>query len=228
MSSSSARSEVRRQDSGLALRIAAGAAALIGIQALAYWTTVVAGDSGPAALAPLAVPAAVALFAGWRRGPLALVAVLAALAVIAAAATAWPQAERVIPLASHLAICGGLAWLFGRTLTAGREPLVTQMSRQVHGTLPPAIVAYTRNVTRAWALFFSAAGAISALLFAAASQTVWSAFANLLFFPLVVLMFLVEYGYRTVRHREFRHATLTESIGAFRRVRARPSDAGHP
>ncbi|HEY7761076.1 MAG TPA: hypothetical protein VIA64_16795 [Burkholderiales bacterium] len=159
----------------------------------------------------------VALRAGaWLVG-------LAAYQVLAhwAATTAhgWPPAARILPLLPQLAICLGLAWMFGRTLLAGREPLVTRMARSVHGGLPAPIVAYTRNVTLAWTLFLSAMAVTSALLFLLAPLDVWSLFANVLFFPLVGLMFLAEYAHRILRYRWFAHASIAQSVAAFRRQR---------
>jgi uncharacterized membrane protein len=138
---------------------------------------------------------------------------------LATAALGWPPAARALLLLPQLAICLALAWMFGRTLRAGREPLVTRMSRSVHGALPAAIVAYTRNVTLAWTLFLSAMAVTSVLLYLLAPLPVWSLFANVLFFPLVGLMFLAEYAHRILRYRWFSHASIVQSVAAFRRQR---------
>ena len=226
MSSSSARGEPREGSGRPAgLRIAAGLIGLICIQVLAYWD---AAGSTRGAFPSLALPGALALLAGWRCGPLALLAAVVGVVAAGLAAGTWPQVERLVPLASHVSICAAFAWLFGRTLLPGREPLVTQMARLVHGSIPPPIVAYARNVTWAWTLFFIAMGAVSMLLFVLAPLPAWSAFANLLLLPQVGLMFLAEYGYRTLKHRWFSHATLAQSIGAFRRLRTGASDARLP
>jgi len=159
----------------------------------------------------------VALRVGAGLAGLAAYQVLAHWA--ATTAQGWPPAARILPLLLQLAICLGLAWMFGCTLLAGREPLVTRMARSVHGVLPAAIVAYTRNVTLAWTLFLSAMAVTSALLYLLAPLPVWWLFANVLFFPLVGLMFLAEYAHRILRYRWFPHDSIAQSIAAFRRQR---------
>jgi uncharacterized membrane protein len=141
----------------------------------------------------------------------------------ATAAHGWPPAARILPLLPQLAICLGLAWMFGRTLLPGREALVTRVSRSVHGALPAAIVAYTRRVTLAWALFLSAMAVASALLYLLAPLEVWSLFANVLFLPMVGLMFLAEYAYRILRYRWFAHASIAQTVAAFCRQRSSDS-----
>jgi len=62
-----------------------------------------------------------------------------------------------LPLAGNLA----LAWHFGITLRAGREPLITRYTRLEHGEVPAGLARYTRLLTLLWTIFF--------LLFAAAN-----------------------------------------------------------
>ena len=107
-----------------------------------------------------------------------------------------------------------LAW-FASSLRPGREALVTSLARQVRGSLEPDVAAYTRNVTRAWCVFF-AAQPRSALLLAFAPTAIWSWFVNILDLPLVGLMFLGEYAFRVRRFRHGKPATLAQTIKAFR------------
>jgi uncharacterized membrane protein len=216
MSSSTAASEARTDG----MRAAVALLALIGYQGCAHWVAVAAASGRIATLAPFALPAVIALWGGWRRGVAAAGAVLASLAVVLAMAATWPPASRALPLLSQLAICLGLAWVFGRTLLPGREPLITRVASQVHGTLTPPIARYTRNVTLAWCAFLTAMAGTSGLLFALVSIEAWSLFANVLFLPLVLLMFLAEYAYRVLRYPWFRQVTLLQSIQAFHRHRA--------
>ncbi len=166
---------------------------------------------------PGGAPAGVALRVAAGLAGLAAYQALAHWA--ATAAQGWPPATHALLLLPQLAICLALAWMFGGTLLAGREPLVTRMARSVHGALPAAIVAYTRKVTLAWTLFLSAMAAASVLLYLLAPLPVWSLFANVLFLPLVGLMFLAEYAYRILRYRWFSHASIVQSVAAFRRQR---------
>lgn len=115
----------------------------------------------------------------------------------------------------HTAIYLSLLWLFGRTLVRGREPLITSFARRIHGSLPPAMEAYTRQVTLAWCVFFIAQPVISAVLFTWAALDSWSLFVNVLNLPLVALMFAIEYLYRLARHRDFPHASIMKGVQMF-------------
>jgi uncharacterized membrane protein len=118
----------------------------------------------------------------------------------------------------HLAINLFMLWLFGHTLRRGREALITRVARQVHGSLPDDVAAYTRRVTWAWCIFFTCVVTVSALLFLVAPLPVWSLFANLLNLPLVASMFLSEYAWRLWRHPQFARASLPEIVQAFRKL----------
>lgn len=125
----------------------------------------------------------------------------------------------------HAVIYLSLLWLFGRTLWRGKEPLVTRLARRVHGTLPAELTAYTRRVTYAWCIFFAAQMAVSALLFTFAPLEIWSLFINVLNVPLLVLMFIGEYGYRLIRHRDFPQASFYDGIRAFSNDAVRSASA---
>src|SRR5688572_6735921 len=49
---------------------------------------------------------------------------------------------------------GWLAWFFGRTLLAGREPLITRIARVSDPGLAPALCRYTRRLTAVWCGYF--------------------------------------------------------------------------
>lgn len=115
----------------------------------------------------------------------------------------------------HSAINLFLLWLFGRTLMGEREPLITGFARRIHGTLPMHMELYTRRVTLAWCIFFAAQVLISAALFMTASLNPWSLFVNVLSLPLVVLMFVAEYGYRRMRYRNYPHVSILKGIQIF-------------
>jgi uncharacterized membrane protein len=92
----------------------------------------------------------------------------------------------------HALTYSGLLILFGRTLRPGQMPLVTRLSRQMHGPLPAAVDRYTRRVTWAWCLFCVGQLAGSALLYWLAPLAWWSVFVNILNTPLLAVMFLGE------------------------------------
>lgn len=124
----------------------------------------------------------------------------------------------------HAAIYLALCWMFGRTLLPAREPLITRLARQVHGTLPPRMEAYTRRATLAWGLFFGAQVAVSLGLLVYGTMDAWSLFVNRLNLPLLAAMFAGEYLYRIVRHPDFPHASIATAIGTF--VKDSPAASG--
>ena len=130
----------------------------------------------------------------------------------------------------HAAINLFLLWVFGRTLAGRGDSLITGFARRIHGTLPPHIETYTRRTTIAWCIFFGAQVAVSAGLYAFASLDSWSFFVNVLSFPLIALMFVLEYAYRVARFRDWPHSSMWKGIEAFvvQRKVARPDDAGSP
>ncbi len=152
--------------------------------------------------------------------PGALVAIVPLLGL--ALVMAWRASQRLVMLGLWLAACAMLygmsGWLlahyiwvfflqhagmyallcaaFGRSLQGGQTPMISRFARIVHGSLSPALVRYTRSVTWAWTLYFGGIAALSLLLFWLAPIAAWSAFANLLGIPLLVLMFAGEYAVR--------------------------------
>lgn len=111
-----------------------------------------------------------------------------------------------------------LALAFGRTLRADRVPLVSRFAASLHGRLSPALQRYTRQVTWAWTLYFSTMATLSLLLFWQAPIAIWSAFANLLALPLLVLMFAAEYAARLYFLIPSDRAGPIEAIRAYRRA----------
>lgn len=194
-------------------------AALLGYQTLVHWAVSSDPRSGLGELltiAPLAAALVWFLGRSWR-GRLGLAAlVLASVGgwIAWRAAGADPALVYVTP---HVGAYLFMLWLFGHTLMPGHEALVTRLARLVHGTLPEEIERYTRNVTRAWCLFFAGMALTSLLLFTFAPLAVWSVFANLLNLPLVAAMFLAEYLYRILRYPNFSHASIRETVRAFQK-----------
>ena len=89
-----------------------------------------------------------------------------------------------------------LAVMFGRTLMGGSEPLCTRFARIIHGTLPPDVVRYTRQVTLAWTIFFASLFVLSCALYLGKFVAAWSFLANIASPILVAMMFVVEYAIR--------------------------------
>lgn len=147
-----------------------------------------------------------------------------ALAAIAAAALAiaarWDLVERHFAgvfLMDHTALNLALAWLFGGTLAGGREPLCTRFARLLHGTLPPEVERYTRQVTIAWTAFFLAVVATSLVLFFTGLHEAWSLLATVGSPVLVALMFAVEYAVRMRVLPHWQRTGVLAGIRAFSR-----------
>ena len=173
-------------------------------------------------VAPMLVAAAVV---AWQRRQRALAFTLAAAtaALVVQADRGGGVAAETLYLGQHVAIHLLLAYVFGSTLAAGREPLVSALARRVHGGLTPAMVAYSRKVNIAWTLYFVAMAVVSVVVFATAPFAVWAAFANLVTPLAIVAMFVGEYLLRYRIHPEFERATLAQVVRAYA-DRATPHD----
>jgi uncharacterized membrane protein len=92
---------------------------------------------------------------------------------------------------------------------------VSALARRVHGSLTPAMVAYSRKVNVAWTLYFVAMALLSLVVFASAPFTTWATFANLVTPLAIVVMFVGEYVLRYRLHPEFERATLAQAVRAY-------------
>jgi uncharacterized membrane protein len=192
---------------------------VLGYEGLAHWSAVSGGAPGAGPLFSFVPVLLLLCWIFWRQsrtGALAvLLAVVIALFTLLRARQSLPDLKLLYPV-PHITVYVLLLWFFGRTLRAGREPLVTRIARHEHGTLPADIELYTRRVTWAWCVYFAVMASASLLLFAVAPLAVWSWFANVLNVPLILLMFLAEYAYRVLRFPNFSHASFFTAIRAFR------------
>lgn len=196
--------------------IALGAAALAYVL-VSHWLMTAAAPSPWNAVVIVGPMLGAAGVLAWQRRQRVLSAV-AMLAVAVLVVRAWRGDE--LPAGSlyvcqHVAIHLLLALVFGLTLQAGREPLVTALARRVHRTLTPDMAAYSRKVTLAWAGYFVAMAALSLVLYAAAPFDVWATFANLLTPVAILIMFIGEYLLRYRLHPEFERATLAQAVRAY-------------
>ena len=149
----------------------------------------------------------------WASGLTALV--LGALALVL---PRWQGDLNLLYVLQHVGTNLALCWVFGHTLAAGREPLVTRFARIVRrGDMPPEVLSFTRGVTLAWALFFAGIALASVFLYAVVSVKAWSVFSNLLNSPLIGLMFVGEYAMRRHKLRHVSHSSLVDSVQAFRK-----------
>jgi uncharacterized membrane protein len=191
--------------------------ACIAYQYLVY-SAVSNAQSGPLRLVLMWLP--LALLAGWvvARSANKLVW-LTALLAIGLYVYLLEYQERLGLAAtsgiSHSAAYLFMLWYFGRTLARGREPAITQFARRVHGALPPAMELFTRRLTIVWCVFFAVQLIASALLLAFAPLGTWSLFINVLNLPLLVVMFVGQMVYRSIRHPGFPRASILQAFHAF-------------
>ncbi|WP_447988477.1 hypothetical protein [Achromobacter spanius] len=82
--------------------------------------------------------------------------------------------------------------IFGASLRVGR-PVVEQLARLRHPNLPPEGVRYTRNVTRAWCVFFALNGAVAAGLAAWGPWSWWVAYNGAISYGLMGLLMAGEW-----------------------------------
>ncbi|GHT85833.1 hypothetical protein AGMMS49543_17890 [Betaproteobacteria bacterium] len=139
-------------------------------------------------------------------------------ATVAALGWNWALIEAGFEWVYFLQHCGVFLLLaagFGRSLAPGAEPVVSRFARISHGTLAPVVARYTRRVTLAWALFFVALPAVSALLFWSGQIASWSVFINFGTPLLIGLMFGAEFVMRHIVLPKAYRTGLVESIRAF-------------
>ena len=145
-----------------------------------------------------------------------------ALVLVAAAALwwRWDALERHFPslfFLEHAITNLLLAFLFGRTLRAGAEPLVSHFARLLHGSIPPEVERYTRKATVAWTLFFLTLFTASCVLYLGGFLAAWSLLANILSPFLVAGMFVGEYAVRLRALPNWERAGILAGIRAFSR-----------
>lgn len=171
------------------------------------------------AIAPLI---ALALVLAWRspQRPWMLLLCLAGCALLYAMSGWLVLHYNWVFLLQHAGMQALLGLAFARTLRAGQQPMVSRFAAIIHGSLSPALARYTRQVTWAWTLYFAVMTTLSLLLFWLAPVNVWSAFANLLNLPLLVVMFSAEYAARLLLLAPSDRAGPLEAIRAYRQASA--------
>jgi uncharacterized membrane protein len=183
---------------GRAVRWIVIAAACIGYPVLAHYSAATSAATSFPALGvavSLAPALAVLLWLTWRSSM--RWAMLLLCAVVGGLLWGfWGVLERNfswVYFLQHAATYAMLAVVFGVTLGRGRQALCTRFAEMVHGSLSDAEIRYSRQVTLAWMLYLLAISLVSSVLFLFFSIEAWSVFANFLSFPLVLLMFAVEF-----------------------------------
>lgn len=166
-------------------------------------------------LSPMLVIVGVGAWRSGHRGvALCVAAVLAALCV--QAMLGIRVTSHALYLLQHAGINFVLALVFGSTLRPGRKALITAVAERVHGgELAPGHLAYTRQVTAAWTIFFLVIVAVSLVLFFGASFETWAVFANLVTPVATGAMFVGEFSLRYRLHPDFKRSTVADAIQAY-------------
>jgi uncharacterized membrane protein len=198
-------------------RVIALAAAAVAYVLVTHWLMTGAPASPWNAVIVVGPMLCAASVVAWQRRRFLLAALIA---MVAAGLVFQAWRGHDIPsgwlyIGQHVAIHLLLALVFGLTLQAGREPLVTALARRVHGAMTPAMAAYSRKVTVAWTGYFVAMATLSLVLYAVAPFEVWATFANLVTPFAILFMFVGEYLLRYRLHPEFERATLAQAVRAY-------------
>jgi uncharacterized membrane protein len=165
----------------------------------------------------LAPSLAILLWLTWRS-PMRWIMVPVCVGVGLLLWSFWGTLERNfswVYFLQHAGTYAMLAAMFGVTLARGRQPLCTRFAEVVHGSLTPEEVRYSRQVTLAWTLLLLAISLVSSALFFLASIEVWSVFANFLSFPLIMLMFVVEYAIRLRKLPHQKKHSIMDGVRAY-------------
>jgi len=179
-------------------------------------------DRLPARVGAAVALVSIALVIAWmlRRSRHRVAAFAALAALFGAIAFYWDGIERHFPDLFFVEHAGGnllLAFLFGRTLVDGREPLVTRFARIMHATLPPEVERYTRHVTLAWTLLFVTLVVLSCIFYFAGMPAAWSVLANIVNPVAVVAMFVIEYAVRLRALPDWERVGILGGVRAFSR-----------
>ena len=112
------------------------------------------------------------------------------------------------------------AALFGASLRAGHEPLISRFARRARGgMLPLDLAAHARLVTWLWTLLLAGMAFVAAGLALWAPLELWSLFTNVVAYVLIAALFIGEYVYRRLRFRHYQHASF---VAQLRSVRSSP------
>jgi uncharacterized membrane protein len=169
------------------------------------------------AVLPLAVLAATQLWQSIANKQAAAVLITTLIALIA---WQWPwlvsQTDRIY-LVQHAGTMLFLAGVFAHSFRHPKGDWVTRLAGVIHNGLTPKMAAYTANVSRAWVLVFCSIGLASCGLYFAGQTEWWSALVNLLTWPIVGVVFVIEYIVRRVHLHDTEHISLLDTA---QRVRA--------
>jgi uncharacterized membrane protein len=149
--------------------------------------------------------------------------------IAACAALAWVVATiggRPLLYAPSVLIPAALCWFFGRTLAAGRQPLVATVALSARPQTPDYLLRYSRRLTQLWTGIFAALSAWDLGLALLAPHAAWSAMANCGNYLVIGLAVGGEYLFRRLHFREYDHPGFAEYLKIEVRADPRRLDGG--
>jgi uncharacterized membrane protein len=168
----------------------------------------------------LSVLGALPLYRALRAGRIWAWCTLAAVLGVAVLIVRWNGAYWIL-LLPPVAIPLSLLMLFGASLRAGQQPMVTRFALLARGSLPPDLERYTRQVTVLWVVVFVILTLSAVLLAIFASRDLWSLATNFLHYLLIGGVFVAEYAWRRQRFRHLQHPGFLAYLRGLKPVRLR-------
>lgn len=170
----------------------------------------------------LAVLCALPLYGALRTGRIWAWAVLVVALTASAMIVQWHGTHWVL-LLPPVAIPLSLLFVFGSSLRAGQQPMVTRFALLARGSLPPDLERYTRAVTVLWTVVFVILTLSAVLLPVFASRELWSLATNFLHYLLIGGVFVAEYAWRRWRFRHYEHPGFLAYLRGLKPIRMRSS-----
>jgi uncharacterized membrane protein len=123
-------------------------------------------------------------------------------------------------------IPAALGWFFGRTLAAGRQPLVAQVALAARPATPDYLLRYSRRLTQLWTGIFAALCTWDLALALFAPHAWWSAMANCGNYLVIGAAVGGEYLFRRLRFRGYDHPGFAEYLKIVVRADPRRNHGG--
>lgn len=143
---------------------------------------------------------------------------------VALAIAAWRYTGRVafLVFAPPLAAFAFMAYFFGRTLRAGREPLIHRIARKDDSELPGDVARYTRRLTAIWTSCFVALFLVALGLAPLLPLEAWSRWVHGLGYLVPIALFVGEHAYREHRfphrHRDTLAVLVPHVVAVMREI----------
>lgn len=136
---------------------------------------------------------------------------------------AVPSSVALLAYAPPLAAFAFMAWLFGRTLRAGSDPLIARFAKVEHPELPEDLARHALTLTWLWTLCFVVLLVAAVALIPLLPLASWSRWVQGLGYALPACLFLGEYVYRRVALGHYPHTSLpvmTRNVAAVMKAEA--------